>query len=153
MRKGRAAKTGRSFDFPAYARDTTELHGNPRGSIVPVAPGRACPHQRKQRSPMKDISRRSFMIFSLGAGSALWLSQARADSPHLGESDPAAVAVGYKEDAAKVDKAKYSNYAAGQTCANCSLFQGKANDAWGGCTLFPDKLVAGRGWCASYTNM
>ena len=100
-----------------------------------------------------NVSRRSFMIVSVGMGSALWLSRAAADSPHLAESDPAATAVGYREDAAKVDKAKYSNYAAGQTCATCSLFQGKSGDAWGGCTLFDDKLVAGRGWCASWTNM
>ncbi|SAL44458.1 high potential iron-sulfur protein [Caballeronia peredens] len=93
------------------------------------------------------------MIFSVGMGSSLWLSRASADASHLSESDPAAVAVGYREDAAKIDKAKYSNYAAGQTCANCSLFSGKSTDAWGGCTLFGDKLVAGRGWCASYTNM
>ncbi|WP_044043291.1 high-potential iron-sulfur protein [Caballeronia insecticola] len=102
---------------------------------------------------MKNISRRSFMILSVGMSSSLWLSRAGADASHLSESDPAAVAVGYREDAAKVDKAKYSNYSAGQTCANCSLFSGKSTDPWGGCTLFGDKLVAGRGWCASYTNM
>ena len=39
------------------------------------------------------------------------------------------------------------------SCANCSLFQGKATDAYGGCTLFGDKQVAARGWCSSYSNM
>jgi hypothetical protein len=78
---------------------------------------------------------------------------AMAEGARLPESDPAAVAVGYKEDAAKVDKAKYTNYAAGQNCSNCSLFEGKATDAWGGCTLFPGKQVAAKGWCSSYTNM
>jgi len=100
-----------------------------------------------------NTSRRNFMVVSIGAGTALWLSRARADAPHLSESDPAAVAVGYTENAAKVDKAKYPNFAADQTCANCSLYQGKASDAWGGCTLFGDKLVAGKGWCAAWTNM
>ncbi|EKS69692.1 MULTISPECIES: high-potential iron-sulfur protein [Caballeronia] len=100
-----------------------------------------------------NTSRRNFMVVSIGAGTALWLSRARADAPHLSESDPAAVAVGYKENAAKVDKAKYPNFAADQTCANCSLYQGKASDAWGGCTLFGDELVAGKGWCSSWTNM
>ncbi|SAK43901.1 high potential iron-sulfur protein [Caballeronia hypogeia] len=100
-----------------------------------------------------NASRRSFVIFGIGMGSTLWLRQARADAPHLSEKDPAAVAVGYKEDATKVDRAKYANFVAGQTCANCSLFDGKSGDAWGGCTLFGEKLVAGRGWCASYTNM
>jgi hypothetical protein len=98
-------------------------------------------------------SRRSFVKFTMGMGASLWLTRADADAPHLSESDPAAVAVGYKEDASKVDKAKYPNFAANQACANCSLFEGKSTDAWGGCTLFANKLVAGRGWCASYTNM
>jgi High potential iron-sulfur protein len=99
-------------------------------------------------------SRRSFMIFSIGAGSSLLLSRtAAADDPKLSESDPAAVAVGYKEDAKKIDKTRYSNFAAGQDCSNCSLFQGKSTDAWGGCTLFGNKQVAARGWCSSYTNM
>ncbi|WP_244817649.1 high-potential iron-sulfur protein [Caballeronia sp. Lep1P3] len=98
-------------------------------------------------------SRRSFMMLTMGAGASLWLARADADAPHLSETDSAAMAVGYKEDAAKVDKAKYPNFAADQACANCSLYQGKATDAWGGCTLFANKLVAGRGWCGSYTNM
>ena len=102
---------------------------------------------------MKNVSRRTFMIVSVGMGPALWLSRARAEAPHLSESDPAAAAVGYREDAAKVDKAKYSNYAAGQTCATCSLYAGKSTDAWGGCSLFSGKLVAGPGWCSSWTNM
>jgi hypothetical protein len=102
---------------------------------------------------MKNISRRSFMILSVGMAPVLWQSRASAEAAHLAESDPAAVAVGYRENAAKVDRTKYPNYAAEQTCANCSLFQGKSTDAWGGCTLFGDKLVAGRGWCSSWTNM
>jgi hypothetical protein len=100
-----------------------------------------------------NASRRSFVMSSIGLGATLWLTRARADAPHLSVTDPAAKAVGYTEDASKVDKTKYSNYAAGQTCANCSLFSGKSTDKWGGCTLFGDKLVAGPGWCSSYTNM
>jgi High potential iron-sulfur protein len=100
-------------------------------------------------------SRRHFLLLSLTAGSALALSQhAFADTPNaLSEADPKAQAVGYKENAVKVDKAKFPDYVAGQTCGNCSLFQGKATDAFGGCTLFGDKQVATRGWCSSYSNM
>jgi hypothetical protein len=39
----------------------------------------------------------------------------------VGETDPQAVALGYKADASKVDKAKYAKYVAG----GCSLFVGK----------------------------
>jgi hypothetical protein len=100
-------------------------------------------------------SRRHFLLLGLSAGSALMLTRAAfADTANtLSETDPKAQAVGYKEDASKVDKAKFPGYAAGQTCATCSLFQGKADDAYGGCTLFGDKQVAARGWCSSYSNM
>lgn len=100
-------------------------------------------------------SRRHFLLLGVSASSVLMLTRAAcaATANTLSESDPKAQAVGYKEDASKVDKAKFPGYAAGQSCANCSLFQGKANDAYGGCTLFGDKQVAALGWCSSYSNM
>ncbi|MBB5459748.1 high-potential iron-sulfur protein [Paraburkholderia sp. Cpub6] len=101
-------------------------------------------------------SRRHFLLVSAGVGSSLALSRLAfaATVPNaLSESDPRAQAVGYTEDASKVDKARFPNFAAGQSCANCSLFQGKASDAYGGCTLFGTKQVASRGWCSAYTNM
>ncbi|CAD6557563.1 high-potential iron-sulfur protein [Paraburkholderia sabiae] len=101
-------------------------------------------------------TRREFIVAGLGSAvgmcTVLIASDARADEK-LSESDPAAQAVGYVSVAAKVDKARFPNYAAGQTCNNCSLFQGNPTDAWGGCTLFGTKQVAGGGWCSSYTNM
>jgi hypothetical protein len=97
-------------------------------------------------------SRRSFLIASVGIGSSLVLSQRGSAGEHLSEADPQAKSYGYTMDASKVDKAKYANYAAGQECANCSLFQGKAGDAWGGCVLFGSKEVALHGWCSAYTN-
>jgi hypothetical protein len=100
-------------------------------------------------------SRRHFLLLGVSAGSALALARiASAEAANtLSEADPKAQAVGYKEDASKVDKAKFPGYTAGQNCGNCSLFQGKATDAYGGCTLFGDKQVAARGWCSSYSNM
>ena len=78
-------------------------------------------------------SRRHFLLLSVGVGSSLVLSRAAfADTANaLSEADPKAQAVGYKEDASKVDKAKFPGYAAGQTCGTCSLFQGTATDAYG----------------------
>ncbi|WNC93076.1 high-potential iron-sulfur protein [Paraburkholderia sp. FT54] len=100
-------------------------------------------------------SRRQFLLLGVSAGSALVLTRAAfADTANtISETDPKAQAVGYKADASRVDKAKFPGYAAGQTCGNCSLFQGKANDAYGGCTLFGDKQVDARGWCSSYSNI
>jgi hypothetical protein len=98
-------------------------------------------------------SRRTFLITSLGAASALALSRpALAEAPKLTESDPTAQALGYKEDATKVDKAKYAKYAAGQTCANCQFYQGKATDAWAPCPMFGGKQVKGSGWCSAYNK-
>ncbi|MEM5385150.1 high-potential iron-sulfur protein [Paraburkholderia phymatum] len=102
-------------------------------------------------------TRREFIVAAGGLAASLCAAlaasrDARADNK-LSESDPAAKAVGYVIVAAKVDKARFPNYKAGQTCSNCSLFQGNPTDAWGGCTLFGAKQVAGGGWCSSYTNM
>jgi len=38
---------------------------------------------------------------------------------------------------------------AGQTCANCSLYQG-GTAASGPCPIFPGKDVAAAGWCKSW---
>jgi hypothetical protein len=99
-------------------------------------------------------SRRRFLILSVGSSLVLSGAAVAAGAPDmLSEADPKAQAVGYRADAGKVDKAKYPAYVAGQTCASCSLFQGKATDTYGGCTLFGNKQVAARGWCASYSTM
>jgi hypothetical protein len=98
-------------------------------------------------------SRRTFLITSIGVASTLALSrQAFADAPKVSESDPTAQALGYKADASKVDKAKFTKFAAGQQCSNCSFFQGKAGDAYGGCPMFAGKQVAATGWCSAYNK-
>lgn len=98
-------------------------------------------------------SRRTFLITSLGVASTLALSrQGFAEAPKVSESDPTAVALGYKMDATKVDKAKYAKYAAGQTCSNCSFYQGKSTDAFAPCPMFGGKQVDGHGWCSAYNK-
>ena len=98
-------------------------------------------------------SRRTFLITSIGVASSLALSrQAFADAPKVAESDPTAQALGYKEDATKVDKAKYTKYAAGEDCGNCSFYQGKPTDAWATCPLFAGKQVSAKGWCSAYNK-
>jgi hypothetical protein len=94
-------------------------------------------------------SRRQFMIYSTaGLASLTMASQAQAQAM-LGESEPTAVALGYKADAKTVDKAKWSKYADGQVCTNCQLYASKSADA-GTCSIFPNKLVAGPGWCNAW---
>lgn len=101
-----------------------------------------------------NASRRTFLIVSISAASSLaWRHEALADeAPKLDESDPQAQQQGYKRDATKVDAHRFPSYKAGQTCANCSFFQGTSGDVYGGCVIFGNKQVAAAGWCSSYTN-
>jgi len=96
-------------------------------------------------------SRRRFIEIVPLMGAALVAGRAAAaDAPKLDPKDPQASALGYVVDASKADKAKFPKYAAGQTCAGCQLYQGKAGDAWGPCTLFGGKQVAAKGWCSAF---
>lgn len=98
-------------------------------------------------------SRRTFLVSSIGLASSLALSrQAFADTAKVEETDPLAVSLGYKHDATLVDKAKQTKYVAGEDCANCQLYQGKAGDPWGACPIFGGKQVNAKGWCSAYTK-
>lgn len=98
-------------------------------------------------------SRRRFIQIVPVAGAALIGARtAVAQADMVGEKDAQAVALGYVADATKANKAKYKQYAAGQSCANCALFQGKAGDAAGGCPLFGTKKVAAKGWCSAWAK-
>jgi len=100
-------------------------------------------------------NRRTFVIRSItGAGllggvATFGLAQTQTA---LLETDTTAIALGYKADASKADKAKFPKYAAGQQCNNCALYQGKATDATGGCPLFAGKSVAAKGWCSAWAK-
>ena len=96
-------------------------------------------------------SRRSFIRIFPIAGVALFGARL-AYAADLDPKEPQAAALGYVVDATKADKAKFPKYAAGQTCANCQLYQGKPTDATGGCALFPGKQVAGPGWCSAWNK-
>jgi high potential iron-sulfur protein len=103
---------------------------------------------------MSTSSRRHFVLQIVAAGAVIASLDARAQGAgaKLSESDPQAVALGYKDDTTRVDDKKYPKHASTQTCANCQLFQGKAGDALGGCALFPGKQVAAAGWCSAWNK-
>ena len=63
----------------------------------------------------------------------------------LQASAPEAKAVKYVENAKDAKGA-----AAGNTCANCALYQGANGSAQGPCQLFPGKDVKAAGWCSSW---
>ena len=99
-------------------------------------------------------SRRQFIRIVPVAGAALLAGRTAfaADPPMVDEKDPQAAALGYVADAAKADKAKFKNFAAGQHCGSCQLFQGKAGAAAGPCPLFAGKSVATAGWCSAWAK-
>jgi hypothetical protein len=100
------------------------------------------------------LSRRAFvensamLIATVGVSSAAWPDAA----PTLSESDPTALALGYKANATTVDKAKFAQYAPGQSCSSCALYQGAAGSSSGPCAIFPGKAVSAKGWCSSYAK-
>ena len=98
-------------------------------------------------------TRRAFIVSLAGLATNLYLlNNARADESAISESDPTAVALGYKANAMQVDKAKYSTYMSGQTCSNCQFYQGAASAATAPCPLLGGKPVSGMGWCKGYVK-
>ena len=98
-------------------------------------------------------SRRRFIqIVPLAGAALLGARAATAQAAMVEEKDAQAVALGYVADATKADKAKYKQYAAGQTCVTCALYQGKPADVAGGCPLFGTKQVTGKGWCSAWAK-
>ena len=95
-------------------------------------------------------TRRTFLITLAATGAAL--TSAAYAQARLDEKDAQAVALGYVADASKADTNKFPKYAAGQNCANCALYQGKATDAFAVCPLFAGKQVAGKGWCSAWVK-
>jgi hypothetical protein len=96
-------------------------------------------------------SRRQFIIYSAaGAASLAMGGQANAQAT-LTEADPQAAALGYKVDAATVDKAKFAKFQDGQNCANCTLYTSKSADA-GTCNIFAGKMVSAKGWCNAWVK-
>ena len=99
-------------------------------------------------------SRRRFIGQLVAVGTAAGSSHAFAQAgAHVDEADEQAVALGYKQDTAKVDAKKYPKHNPTQHCANCSFWQGKPDDAWAGCAMFGRKQVAKNGWCQAWAKV
>ncbi len=103
-----------------------------------------------------DSSRRAFLATAAVTASVAVLGlrprTARAAMPHLSEADPLAKSLGYRTNAAQVDKAKFPTYKPGERCGECRFFQGTAGQKSGfaGCQIFAGYAVSADGWCASF---
>jgi hypothetical protein len=94
---------------------------------------------------------RRTLLKNLSIGLSLAPLAATANSaavPLLSDTDPAAKAVHYVEDASNAKEAQ-----PGANCSNCSIYSGSGGAAQGPCTLFPGKLVKAAGWCNAWSNM
>jgi len=92
---------------------------------------------------------------ALGAAAAVVLparpSHSADAAPKVDIHDPAAVKLGYVENASQVDPKKFTGFVPGSTCENCLLLQGKPGNKYRPCSLFSGKLVAVSGWCSGWT--
>ena len=98
------------------------------------------------------LSRRVLLKTGVAFGFAqplavLWPSGAMAAAAPLDPNDPAAKALGFINDASKVDTSANPNFKPAQKCATCVQYQGKSSDPSAACNLFPGKSVPGSGWC------
>ena len=97
---------------------------------------------------MKKLNRRQF----LGSTAAMvilspsFLIAGRATAGgHLPKVDP-------NDAQAKVLSYVHESPKADNICANCQLYSGATDAAWGGCTIFPGKEVAAGGWCSAWVK-
>lgn len=101
------------------------------------------------------LPRRAFLRTSMAIAAAVPLGTIpltlRAQEM-VDENDPAAAALGYKEDSSMVDAAKFPQHAADQHCKNCQLYQGGEAET-GACAIFPGKQVSAKGWCSAWVKM
>lgn len=89
------------------------------------------------------------VFFALGLRGAA--SRGQEHKPRLDENEAQAVQLGYRHDAATVDKKKFPTYKPGEACEKCQFFQSKsASEEWAPCSMFPGKQVNANGWCSSY---
>ena len=90
---------------------------------------------------------------SVGATTLLPFVARAEDKPaHVEETEPTAMALGYKKDTTKVDGKKYPQHKPDQKCSGCLLYTGKPGEKEGPCTAFGNKLVTADGWCMAYAK-
>jgi hypothetical protein len=98
-------------------------------------------------------NRRRFILIVPAAALALATARtASAQAAKLEETDPQAVALGYRHDATKIDARTFPAYAPGHNCASCQLFQGRPGEALGACGAMGGKLVNAKGWCVAWVK-
>ena len=111
---------------------------------------------KPHRPAGRPLSRRDVLkTLALGAAAAVGLETHRSRGAESGQKldirDPAAVRLGYVENASQVDTKKFPQFVPGSNCDNCLQLQGKPGNNYRPCSLFPGKLVSVSGWCSGWT--
>ena len=118
----------------------------------------AFPHPPLQPLDHTMNSRRTFLlrlVASAGTPALLGsrvLAQAPPPPVKLEESDPIAMALGFKLDTAQVDAKKYPQHNVGQKCSGCAVYRAKSGDTLGPCLAIGNKLVPAGGWCVAFAK-
>jgi hypothetical protein len=97
------------------------------------------PESESRRRLLRNIA----LAASVGSLASIQL-RAAEELPLLAVDDPVAKGVKYVEDATKVKEAE------GNTCANCSLYNGKDGSVQGPCQIIKGKAVKAAGWCDAW---
>jgi hypothetical protein len=106
---------------------------------------------REFEGHVNTLDRRRFFTWVVAAGTYAIGTGASAQST-LADSDPQAIALGYRAVSTRVDPSKYPQYVAGQKCGLCNFYQGKPGTDTAPCQIFGGKLVASSGWCSAYVK-
>lgn len=103
-----------------------------------------------------DRSRRRFLHGAIAGAIAVPIAgllgqraASAADKPKVDPSSGQAKALNYVHDASKASN--HSAFQEGANCANCVQWTG-GDAEWGGCNIFPGKLVARDGWCTAWVK-
>jgi hypothetical protein len=83
----------------------------------------------------------------LALAAAPFVSKPARAAERVAESDPTALALGYREDATQ---AHHPQYVAGRNCGACRFYTATADADWGSCSVFQNRLVATKGWCSAW---
>jgi hypothetical protein len=73
--------------------------------------------------------------------------------PKLSESDPAAKALAYHQDADSIDPAAIPQRGSDEYCHNCNFLKGQKGQEWRPCEIFPGRRVNADGWCKTWARV
>lgn len=101
---------------------------------------------------MLKISRRKFLYFPIGVLSFALVNsrQAQSSAQALSESNPQAISLGYKINAASIDRLRWTQFIPGQSCGRCISYQGAPGSSQGPCNILGGQVVIALGWCSLY---